>query len=145
MKIVLNKCYGGYSISSKAAIWCYEQGWKELATPIKEYFTEKERTDPVTERFSLAHALRNWDLYCKGELKSSFVTTFTLDKTAVLDTRPKDRTHPILVKCIETLGKEANGSHADLKIIEIPDDVKGWHIEEYDGIESVHEDHTSWG
>ena len=48
-----------------------------------------------------------------------------------------------LIKCIETLGKKANGSFADIKIVEIPDDVN-WGIDDYDGIEHVYELHRTW-
>lgn len=55
----------------------------------------------------------------------------------------RDRTDPALVDAVETLGAEANGSYAELKIVEVPDDVK-WHIAEYDGWEWVAEDHRKW-
>jgi hypothetical protein len=48
-----------------------------------------------------------------------------------------------LVQVIEELGEEANGSHAKLEVIEIPDGVE-YTIDEYDGIESIHEKHRSW-
>ena len=48
-----------------------------------------------------------------------------------------------LVECVETLGKKANGIFAELKVVEIPDDVK-YTIEHYGGIESVHEVHRVW-
>lgn len=60
-----------------------------------------------------------------------------------LDTRPDDRTDPHLIQTIEELGELANGSCAELSIIEIPDDVE-WVLDEYDGIETVHEKHRSW-
>ena len=53
------------------------------------------------------------------------------------------RDDPYLVKVVKELGSEANGSHANLKIVEIPGDVS-WHIAEYDGNEWVAEDHRSW-
>jgi hypothetical protein len=34
-------------------------------------------------------------------------------------------------------------THARLKIIEIPDDIE-WHIEEYDGLEHIDENHRTW-
>ena len=40
------------------------------------------------------------------------------------------RDHPLLIQVIEELGLEANGPHATLKVVEIPDDVE-WAIEEY--------------
>lgn len=54
------------------------------------------------------------------------------------------RNDPKLVKVVEELGKEANGQFANLKIIEIPDDIE-WDIEDYDGMESIHEKHRIWG
>jgi hypothetical protein len=55
-----------------------------------------------------------------------------------------DRSNPLLVKCVEELGGEANGKFACLSIVEIPDDVE-WEIEEYDGLEWVAEKHRVWG
>ena len=48
-----------------------------------------------------------------------------------------------LIKVVEELGEKANGYCADLKVVEIPDDVE-WVIEDYDGIESIHEKHRVW-
>lgn len=41
-----------------------------------------------------------------------------------------------LIKCVETLGEEANGENARLRVIEIPDDV-AWMIHENYGCETV--------
>ena len=54
-----------------------------------------------------------------------------------------DRTDPILIQVVETLGAEADGRFAKLRIIEIPDDIE-WEITEYDGSESVEEVHRKW-
>jgi len=55
-----------------------------------------------------------------------------------------DRTNPMLIEVIEKLGSEAaSGSYAELKIIEIPDDI-GWIIEGYDGREWISEIHRTW-
>lgn len=54
------------------------------------------------------------------------------------------RTDPKLIQAIEKIGCEnASGYSARLKIIEIPDDVE-YYIDDYDGIEEVHEIHRSW-
>ena len=48
-----------------------------------------------------------------------------------------------LIQVVEELGEKANGRHAYLKIVEIPDDVQ-WEISEYDGAEWVSEKHRTW-
>lgn len=53
------------------------------------------------------------------------------------------RDDPVLIKIVEDLGAEANGSYAKLKVVEIPDDVD-WAIDEYDGKERVAEKHRTW-
>ena len=53
------------------------------------------------------------------------------------------RTDKKLVECVETLGEKADGYCAELKVVEIPDDVN-WEIDEYDGLESIHEVHRVW-
>ena len=53
------------------------------------------------------------------------------------------RNDPKLVECVEILGEKANGRFADLKVVEIPDDVE-WEITEYDGLETIEEKHRSW-
>jgi len=50
---------------------------------------------------------------------------------------------PVLVAMIEEQGTAVNGGFADLKIVEVPDDVK-WDIHEYDGNEHVAERHRTW-
>ena len=53
------------------------------------------------------------------------------------------RNDPVLVEIVEQLGEAADGGHAELKVVEIPDDVQ-WQIEEYDGNEWVAEKHRKW-
>jgi hypothetical protein len=53
------------------------------------------------------------------------------------------RDDPDLVAVVEELGNQANGRHAELKVVDIPDDVN-WCIEEYDGREWVAERHRTW-
>jgi len=54
-----------------------------------------------------------------------------------------DRTDPKLVEVVEKLGWRANGSHADLRIVDIPEDIE-YYMDDYDGIETIHEEHRSW-
>jgi hypothetical protein len=138
--VVINKCFGGYSISPEAALWLYERGFRGdgFVTPVEEYWKGSERRD---------EALSKWRDYLRKERSardSLFITVFTPDEKFVLNERPEPRTDPLLVECVRTLGKAANGACARLEIIEIPESVD-WEIDEYDGNESIHEKHRSWG
>lgn len=53
------------------------------------------------------------------------------------------RDNPKLVACVEKLGAAASATHAQLYVVEIPDDVD-WYISDYDGVESIEETHRSW-
>lgn len=147
MKVVINKCYGGFSISPEAALWLYEKGFDEpeFATPVDEYWTDKYNGHHM---FGKEANLRKWREYLAtadhSKRDSLFVTVFTPDEKFVLDCRPKTRDHALLVECVETMGEAANGSCSNLKIIEIPDGVK-YVVQEYDGLESVAEAHAVWG
>lgn len=85
MKVVINRCYGGFGLSEKAMKFLgVGNEWPDIA-----------------------------------------------------------RNDPKLVECVEKLGVEANGTYAELKVVEIPDDVN-WEIGEYDGLEWVEEVHRKW-
>ena len=90
MKIVINKCFGGFGLSDQALA-----RYNELADTKLETYYGIERNDPC------------------------------------------------LVQVVEELRAKANGRFADLKIVEIPDDVK-WYVHEYDGLEVVYEKHRVW-
>lgn len=54
-----------------------------------------------------------------------------------------DRDDPYLVTVVKELGIAANGTYANLKVVEIPGNIE-WQIEEYDGREWVAEAHRTW-
>ena len=102
MKVVINDCYGGFSLSKMAT---------------ESYAARKGIT--------LGKWNQTW----------GFFIDFSCHE---LNRDDKD-----LVEIVESLGSLANGSCANLKIIEVPDDVE-WHIAEYDGMEYVAENHRTW-
>jgi len=107
MKIVINRCFGGFGLSSEAhRIIAHLKNW--------------------------AHACDDWDKdYWYSE-----------PGKAKYD-RDLSRNDPDLVHVVEALGPEANGRYAELKVVDIPDEVD-WYIHEYDGLEEVHEMHRKW-
>ena len=50
----------------------------------------------------------------------------------------------LLVRVVEELGDAASAPHATLRVVTVPVGVQ-WEIDDYDGMESIHEAHRSWG
>jgi hypothetical protein len=61
----------------------------------------------------------------------------------IFNDRDIPRDDPYLLKIVRELGMSANGSHSNLKIVEVPGDVK-WIVQDYDGAEWVAEEHRTW-
>ncbi len=140
MKVVINKCFGGFSISNKAVERLAELNGK------KAYFFEQDgyrgvyRTASAESNSFITYAfdVSNPNDYDTEDKKE------TLWREHYLTNRPEDRSDPKLIQVVEELGEEANGPCAELRIIEIPDGIN-WEVSEYDGMESVEEVHRSWG
>lgn len=115
-KIVINSCYGGFGLSDKAI----------------EYFGELKNLNLVKTKGGYSDLYGHW-YYMHGEI---------CDENFFHD-RNIERTDPDLIRVIEELGTDANGRFAELKIIEIPDDIE-YDIAEYDGVEWVAEKHRTW-
>lgn len=142
MKVVINNCYGGYSLSDEAIdrylelkglklYKKYDEQWKFTLyyyVPHEEY--EKVHKNDLTKT--------EWEGKDEGwgRYKESNELCWGGD-------RDIERNDPILIQVVEELGDKANGSHAELKVVEIPDDVE-FEIEEYDGKEWVAEKHRIW-
>ncbi|MHC5375611.1 hypothetical protein ACYSNU_17730 [Enterococcus sp. LJL120] len=144
MKIVLNKCFGGFGLSHKAKMeifkrkgiivfpythiwnsksidrdyWERYEGQKLGSSLSQIYYLEK---DPDVENFVM-----NWEDVSN---KFGFVDD-DYDETEM-------RNDETLVTVVEELGDEADGSFANLKVVEIPEGVD-WEISDYDGVETAH-------
>jgi hypothetical protein len=89
-----------------------------------------------------AYEIRRWDV----EAKNVSYPDPLPKKISLLDAweiEDLDRTDPILVHIIEQNSNLYSGSSGSLKVVTIPDDVQ-WHIHDYDGQESIHENHRTW-
>jgi len=151
MKVVINKCYGGFSLSKKAVVMLAEMNGR------KAYFFTGGCDRPYRP-ISIEDGSLFWtafDIPNPNEVLGSEPSwsnrsdeahkKFNEEYSAhfIESGRDIDRSDPRLIRIVETLGVEANGSCAQLEIVEIPDDVK-FAIEEYDGIEWVSEEHRTW-
>lgn len=148
--IVINKCFGGFGLSPEATLWLYEKGCGGVdASPVTEYFkadSEYARSEEYQSRMGHQAKLAEWRRYLKGDRDGSgvFLSVFSPDEQFVLYARDVKRDDPLLIQCVREMGEAANGSCADLKIVEIPDGVE-WEISEYDGNEHIAQQHQTWG
>lgn len=117
MKIAINRCHGGFGLSDMAIKHMAQIQGITL-------FPEVDQWNGITY-FTTPKESRSEDY-------SATVFLWRID-----------RTDKYLIETIETLGKQANGVSADLKIVDIPDDVK-WVIDSYDGSEWIAEIHRTW-
>jgi len=138
MKIVVNRCYGGFGLSNEAVkyylnlkgldAYFYKQTGYEHQGKL-EYTKVEPSEDSL---FSTCYTIDHGDKINKHNLEGYFYYGDI------------ERTDPLLIKTVEDLGtKKASGKLSSLEIVEIPDDVS-WEIDDYDGIESIHEIHRSW-
>lgn len=143
MKIVINRCFGGYGLSREAL--------RQLVGKC-EHVVVNEPIDYYggSGKFAEAHPGHDWkkewqdDLAHEQRYRSVLQRLYTAEGKPVSDDhRSGDRTCPALVEIVERMGVAANGQHAKLAIVEIPDGVE-YEIDEYDGSESIHEVHRSW-
>ena len=141
MKIVVNRCFGGFGLSMKAIrrlaelkghpVYFYIQSKYSFRDGVDEF----KRVEDESEVRLCVHAVKN-DL-------GDTCDNATINDADFMNDRDIERNDPDLVKVVEELGEEANGQFAELDITEIPDDVN-WEIGEYDGMEHVDEVHRRW-
>jgi hypothetical protein len=145
MKVVLNKCYGGFGLSTEAVKMLIKKNSPLVKKMPYLQYTGGDEENVFGRTF---YGARNWKSVGDGfyvlhpiehVLYDESGTTVWADRSGNYE----NRSHPDLIEVVETLGKAANGPHAELEIAEIPDSVD-WEIDDYDGIETAHEKHASW-
>lgn len=139
MKIVINKCFGGFSLSLRAVSRLYK-----LKKEPCYFFRSAGVFSGPYQRITLEDAEKLNDLHvsCFSVKNPDDFTSKQLDEYFI-NCRPEDRSDPDLVRVVEELGARANGRCAELAVVDIPDDVE-YTIEEYDGLEHVAEVHRTW-
>ncbi|HLX53523.1 MAG TPA: hypothetical protein VKR58_06265 [Aquella sp.] len=153
MKIVINVCYGGFSLSWEAVKRLAELNNREFYLFESEGFSKEREYTPVSENYDKnSWTLTAFDIPNPNEVIGVWPDNGTIEEKRAhnalynshsFDVCPTDRTDPLLIQVVEELGDKANGSCAELKVIEIPDDVD-YEIEEYNGQEWVAEKHRTW-
>jgi len=141
-KIVINRCYGGFGLSHEAVLSYLDK----CGTPLWTEATEKFSTLIPFNYYLVPPEQRiegspdNWHEMTLAERAAH---NAAYSETVFTD-RDVARDDPYLVAVVEELGDAASGRHANLKVVDVPDDVN-WYIEDYDGLEWVAERHRTWG
>ena len=136
-KIVINACFGGFGLSEEA-MRAYAARKGLTLYPEKEVLFTRYWTVPPEQRVAQVSD-EQWAKMSKTERAEH-------DKmyvSQIIDDIYFSRDDPDLVVIVEELGKQANGLHANLKVVEIPHDAI-WEIADYDGLEHVAEVHRTW-
>ena len=134
MKLVINKCYGGFGLSHEAVLEYAKIKGIEIFAFIE---TSSNFRNPEYTEYTGQEGVFMIHYYTKP-LKDGK----RQDDSYFYDGNIK-RDDPALVQVVENLGDKANKDYAQLEIVDIPDDVE-WTIEEHDGNEWVAESHRTW-
>jgi hypothetical protein len=142
MKVVINRCFGGFSLSKEGVVrYCELAGLPCFIEEDKKYsslglFTcwllpEAERLEEKEGEAFYSMSMEDRAAYNKSHSEQT------------LYDRDIERNDPFLVQLVEENSELYSGSHAELAVVEIDDGVE-WEIEEYDGREHVAEKHRTW-
>ena len=94
MKIVINKCYGGFGLSEEAVLLYAKKKGLNLIV---------ERDKGLKINHYYLNEKKDGNYFCERNIQ---------------------RNDPVLIEVINELGEKADGTYSQLKIVEIPDDVE---------------------
>ena len=137
MKVVINECWGGFGLSKDAIKRLVELGDTHIKKMTnEEYYGNTARASGTTIKEE-----RERDMKWSPQL---FLDS-DLDHIYSDEHRWKDelRSCSLLVQVVEELKDKADAEHANLIVVEVPDNIE-YEIDEYDGQETVDEKHRSW-
>lgn len=142
MKVVINRCFGGFGLSSKAVEAYLARKGKQVY-----WFTDaRDEMGRLEKGTDGRQTSRKIPLVGDPDEVIFFAYSYTSPEPlddAYFYAHDIDRDDPDLVAVVEEMGSLANGQYAQLTVVEIPDGVK-WEIDEYDGNETIDEKHRSW-
>jgi hypothetical protein len=120
MKVVINSRFGGFGLSEEA---------------VRRYHSLKGNSVEVREGNALT-GVEYWVIQGSDAVDSDGFAEWFCD-------RDIDRADPVLVQVVQELGDRANGRHAQLKIVDVPEGVE-WELHEIEGDEWIAEVHRIW-
>lgn len=149
-KVVINKCFGGFNISDEAAIeiFKYENNIDEVFI----YISDDEKMELVNNvKFENGRFvdIDNYYVYVSNIYLGESINRTDKQKIESLKfmlclTQDVERDNKKLIELMNQWGSgRCSGRCANLKIIEIPKHID-YYIDDYDGVETIHEQHNSW-
>jgi len=118
-KVIINVCYGGWGVSDEGVLEFAKRSGFKLWTMDSGYGdTNFYMKDPE----GLTDEEQNDEFFWSGDI---------------------DRTDPILVAMVEEDPGKWDGKFSELQVVELPVGLD-YEIDDYDGIETIHETHRSW-
>lgn len=131
MKIILNKCFGGFDVSKEAYMLYAKKKGLELYQYASDYINFKKCIYKKTNDEILFKNYFTKDMGDNIEISNEDYKKYCL----YLD--DEYRKDPTLIEVVEELGDKASGRFGRLEVVEIPDNCY-YKIDEYDGIETIY-------
>lgn len=143
MKVVINNCFGGFSISRECAELMEKLGCPQAKEELEDWrkrlgwFNHKKMTGEYPEDMPQSnYGIMDIEIKYDSEPKFYWYGYSNSGNGYSRDSK-------YLIEAVEKLGAKANGGCAELKVVEIPDGVE-YTISEYDGNEHIAESHRTW-
>lgn len=141
MKVILNKCYGGFHPSVEAyRLYAKKKG-------IEVYPYKMDHVFGLSRvRYKKADDCENndyWVQYFTKDLGDNVEIGNDDYEKYALDLRDDYRDDLVLVEVVEELGDKASSKVSHLVVVEIPDGME-YVIDDYDGVETLHQKVREW-
>lgn len=142
MKVILNKCYGGFGVSKEAyKLYCKKIGKTAY------FYKDEYIGNGVVNFYRITDAdfaeYNFSSFYCITKDYENKVNYHNIDKLDILYLNTEYRENTILIEVVEELGEKANGKYAQLEIVDIPNGMN-YEIDDYDGIETLRPNVPTW-
>ena len=131
MKVILNKCFGGFDVSKEAyMLYAKKKGlnlyqYASDFTNFKKCIYKKTNDETLFKNYFIKDMGDNIEISNEDYKKYN------------LYLNDEHRQDPILIEVVEELGDKASGRFGRLEVVEIPDNCY-YKIDEYDGVETIY-------